>query len=104
MLLLPRRLTCGSLRSPRRLLRRGVRLAGGQALRGERDRLDDELVARAAAEVAGDCALDLLATGPRVALEQVERRHEHARRAVAALERVRLVKSLLQGVENPSPR
>src|SRR3954451_8209004 len=70
-----------------------------QSRPGEGDGVDHELVAGAAAEVAGDSPLDLVARGRGVALEQVERRHQHARRAVAALQRVRLVEGLLERVE-----
>src|SRR6185503_12790232 len=70
-----------------------------QPRRGEGDGVDDELVAGAAAEVAGDGTLDLVARRRGVALEQVQRGHQHARRAVAALQRVRLVEGLLEGVE-----
>ena len=68
----------------------------GQALGGERDRIDDLLVAGAAAQVAADRLADLLLGRPRVGVEQRLRRDQHARRAVAALQRVRLAEAVLQ--------
>src|SRR5439155_27060606 len=55
------------------------------------DRLDDVLVARAAAEVAIEPFADLGFGGVRVVLHQVDRAHHHARRAEAALQPMALV-------------
>src|SRR3954447_4071833 len=63
------------------------------------DRLDDVLVARAAADAAGDRRADLLLRRVRVLVQQPARGHQHARGAEAALERVLLVEALLHGVE-----
>src|SRR5215218_2568789 len=52
------------------------------------DGLHDRLVAGAAAEVAVDRPADVVVRGVGLASEQVERRHEHPRRAEAALEAV----------------
>src|ERR1700694_902586 len=62
-------------------------------------RLDDVDVAGAAAEVAGDRLANLELRRVPVLLEQRAGRHQHARRAVAALEAVLLPKALLHGVE-----
>src|SRR5687768_8528618 len=71
------------------------RRAGAHALAGRLDRLDDVLVAGAAAEVAADRPSDLLLRRRRVALQQ-RRPHQHHRRgAEAALEPVLLVERLL---------
>src|SRR3954467_13520619 len=63
------------------------------------DRLDDVLVARAAADAAGARRADLLLRRVRVLVQQPARGHQHARGAEAALERVLLVEALLHGVE-----
>ena len=55
------------------------------ALRRVEDRVDDRLVARAAADVARDRADDVLAARVRVLREQRLRGHDHAARAEAAL-------------------
>src|SRR5690242_3072753 len=60
------------------------------------DRVDDVPVARAAADVALEALADLLVARPRVRLEQRRRSDEHARRAVAALQRVVVAERLLQ--------
>ena len=59
--------------------------------RGPRNRVDDGLIARAAAHVPGDRLGDLLARRRRVAVEQRARRHQHPGRAVAALDGEALV-------------
>src|SRR5215471_20800750 len=63
------------------------------------DRLDDIHVARAPAEVARDPPADLVLAGLRVLLEEGVAGHEHARRAVAALEPVLGHKALLERME-----
>src|SRR2546426_11150070 len=63
------------------------------------DRLDDVLVAGAAAEVAVEPAADLLFGGGRVVLHQVDRAHHHARRAEAALQPVAVVEGHLHRVQ-----
>ena len=65
---------------------------------GRQHRLDDVLVAGAAAEVALETVAHLLLGGARVVLEQVDRGHDHARRAVAALQAVVLLERALHGV------
>src|SRR5438067_385974 len=59
-------------------------------------RVDDGLVAGAAAVVAGDVRADLLAIGLCAGAEQILSGHQHAGRAEAALQRVALVEGLLQ--------
>src|SRR5262249_18170731 len=68
-------------------------------LGGPFDRFHDIDVAGAAAEIAVERVLDLFRGRIRVVLEQVHRRHDHARRAVAALQAVLLAKSFLHRME-----
>ena len=68
-------------------------------LDGRADRRDDVLVAGAAAEIAGQALADLVVGRERVFPQQVGRRHQHAGRAEAALQRVMLAERLLQRVE-----
>src|SRR6266540_4212126 len=68
-------------------------------LGGPLDGLDDVVVAGAAAEVALQPVTDLGLRGPRVALEELGGRHDHARRAEAALKPVLLPEAFLDGVE-----
>ena len=75
----------------------GLRLL--QLLRRVLNRLDDLVVAGAAAEVAGDAPADLFFGRVGVLLEQVLGAHDHARRAIAALQAVLLPEALLQGME-----
>src|SRR5438093_1957769 len=63
------------------------------------DSLDDVVVARAAAEVAFQPVADLGLRRPRGALEELGGRHDHARRAEAALQAVLLPEAFLDGVE-----
>src|SRR5262249_14059423 len=63
------------------------------------DRLDDPLVARAAAEVAAQCVPDLLVARRAVAGEEIRRRQDHPRRAEAALEPVVLDERALDRVQ-----
>src|SRR5216683_32952 len=56
-------------------------------------------VTRAAAQVAGDRLADLLLARVLVALEQRRARHQHSRRAVAALQRVLLGEGFLHRME-----
>ena len=60
---------------------------------------DDVVVAGAAAEVALEPVADLLLGRVRVLLQQRDRRHDEARRAEAALQRVLLVERLLHRVQ-----
>src|SRR3954451_20940614 len=64
---------------------------------------DDVLVARAAADAARDRGPDLVVGGVGVLVEQRPDRQHHARRAEAALERMQLVETLLDGVQLPVP-
>ena len=68
------------------------------------DRFEDLVVARAAAQVAGERLLDLLAGRLREFLQQVGRRHQDAGRAVAALHRARVDEGLLEGMQALSAR
>src|SRR5215207_11259777 len=70
-------------------------------LSGPADCRDDVLVARAAADRARDRGADLLLGRVRVLVQQRARRHQHAGRAEAALERVQLMEALLDRVELP---
>src|SRR3954470_4310588 len=66
---------------------------------GVLDRVDDVLVAGAAAQIAGDAFANLLLGGGGVVGEKADRRHDHARRAVAALEAVLLPEAFLHRME-----
>src|SRR5512134_1548410 len=66
---------------------------------GIQDRIDDRLVAGAAADVAGDGLGHVLARRRRVAVEQRLGRHQHAGRAEAALGREVLHEGGLQGMQ-----
>src|SRR5215211_2562518 len=63
--------------------------------------LHDVLVARATAEVAFETLPDLLLRRVRLLLEEAYGGHDHARRAVAALQPVRLVEGLLHRMPEP---
>ena len=65
------------------------------------DRLDDVLVAGAAAQIARQAFADLVVGRERIFLDQIGRGHQHARRAEAALQGVMLVERLLQRVQLP---
>src|SRR5918997_1965193 len=85
----------GAWVTPYSLLRRRAALhLPGSLLHG----LDDVLVAGAAAEVALQVLPDLLLRGVRVLLEEADGGHDHARRAVTALQPVRLVEGPLHRV------
>src|SRR5256885_2401317 len=71
-------------------------LPGGAGLH---DRVDDVRVAGAAAQVAAQAFRDLRARRRRILREQVNRRHDHPRRAVAALQAMAVPEALLHGVE-----
>ena len=71
-----------------------MRHAGGQL-----DRSHDPAVSATAADVAAQGVGDVLVAGVGVALEQRQRRHDHAGRAIAALHGVGVQKGLLQGVQ-----
>src|SRR5260370_25984990 len=81
------------LARPRFLLAR-PRCSGGVL-----DGLDDVVVPRAPAEVAGDGPADVGFGGVRIRLQKRAARHHHAGGAVAALQTVLLVKALLDRVE-----
>src|SRR6266480_3439669 len=66
------------------------------ALGRELHRLDDLLVARAAAQVPADRVADLLLGRGRVRIQQALGRDEHSGGAVAALQTVRLAEAVLQ--------
>src|SRR5688500_13240334 len=59
------------------------------------DGLHDVLVARAAAQISFQAFPDLLLLRLRLLLQEADGGYDHARRAVAALQTVRLVESLL---------
>ncbi len=61
----------------------------------------DVVVAGAPAQVALQAETDLLLGGVRVLVQQVDRLHDHAGSAVAALEGVALAEGLLHGVQLP---
>src|SRR5215203_6119496 len=71
----------------------------GLVLGGPAGRRHDVLVARAAADAAGDRGADLMLGGVRILVEQGADGHLHARRAEPALQRVQLVETLLDGIE-----
>ena len=66
---------------------------------GRGDRLDDVVIAGAAAEIALQPLADLFLGGIRIALHQIDRAHDHARRAEAALQRMVLAKRRLHRVQ-----
>ena len=83
----------------RRLIRPRRPFAVHQRPRGG-DRLDDVVVAGAAAEIAFQALADLLlGQALRMRVHQVDRAHHHARRAEAALQRVMLAEHLLHRVQ-----
>src|SRR5688572_20393685 len=87
-----------------RILRAGLPATGpparrGHAPRGQLDRLVDLQVAGAAAEVARERALEPLARGLRLLVEERLRGEQEARRAVAALRGAGLDEGLLEGME-----
>src|SRR5947199_2421901 len=84
--------TPGSISDMCRPLRTGARHLRGRLLDG----VHDVLVARAAAEVALDALPDLVLGRVRVVTQEVGGGHDHARRAVATLQRVALVERRLQ--------
>ena len=71
---------------------------------GRRDRLDDVVVPRAAAEVPLEALADRGLVGRGAAVDEADRREHHPRRAVAALQRVVIVERLLYGMELAVPR
>src|SRR2546428_4422686 len=74
-------------------------LLGRHLLGGVLDGLDDIVVAGAAAEVALEPVPDLALRRARVALDELSGRHDHARRAEAALQSVLLPEAVLDRVE-----
>src|SRR5690606_37388963 len=89
------KLTSSGTRFGKRLIPRRAGHLVGRVL----DRLHDVLVASAAAEVALQPVANLLFGRIRVALEQVGRGHDHAGRAVAALQAVLLPEAFLDRVQ-----
>src|SRR5207248_5804201 len=86
---------------PRRGNPAGLRRGGSfrflrRALGGKLHRLDDLLVAGAAAQVPADRIADLRLGRIRIRVQQSLRGDEHSRRAVAALQAVRLAEAVLQ--------
>src|SRR5260370_27185796 len=77
----------------------GFLLLGAQLLGCVLDGLDDVHVPGAAAQVAADRFADLRLAGALVAREQRVPRHQHARRAVAALQPVLLPETFLHGMQ-----
>src|SRR5262249_15068131 len=67
----------------------------GHARRGQPDRVDDALVSGAAAQIGRDRLADLLLARRGMVPEQLVREHQHARRAEAALEPLRLAERFL---------
>src|SRR5215469_8694419 len=57
------------------------------------------LVSRASAEISFQAVPDLFGAGVRIALQDLRGRHDHARRAIAALQAVMLPESLLDGMQ-----
>src|SRR5580700_10729068 len=70
-----------------------------QTLGRELDRIDDLLVAGAAAEIAADRVADVFLRWRERMRQQSLRGDEHARRAEAALERMRLPETVLQNAQ-----
>src|SRR5215210_560009 len=66
---------------------------------GVLDRLEDPQIARAAAQVPGERLAQLLAVGTGMLAQVCVHRHEEARRAEAALERMGLVERALERVQ-----
>src|SRR5688572_21679796 len=66
---------------------------------GVLNRVDDVLITRAAAQIAGDTFADLALRRRRVVVQQRHCRHDHSRRAEAALKPVLLPEALLQGMQ-----
>src|SRR5262245_35831932 len=79
------------------------RARGAAPVGGEAHGLDDALVARAAAQVGGDGLADLRLGRGRVLGEQLVGDHQHAGRAEAALEPLRLAEGLLQRAQAVGP-
>ena len=63
------------------------------------DRVENLLIAGAAADIAAQPLLDFLTVGEWIGTQRCGRRHHHAGNAVAALAGARLVKGLLQDAE-----
>src|SRR5262249_21042642 len=81
-----------------RLLRR--RRAASHGAGAGRDRLDDVVIAGAAAQIAVELVADgLLVELVALAAHDVERRHDHAGGAEAALQPVILAEGFLHGME-----
>src|SRR5713101_10001004 len=77
-------------------------LARPHLLRGELHRLDNVLVAGAAAEIAGERAADLGLAGAGIVTKQLDRRQDHPRRAITALQPVLFPEAFLNRLE-PAP-
>src|ERR1700744_2878532 len=75
------------------------RIGLAQPVGGELDGLDDLAIARAAADIAGNRLDDIFARRLVVMTEQRMRGQDHARRAVAALQTMRLAEGVLHDAE-----
>src|SRR3979490_1845131 len=72
-------------------------------LGARRDRLDDVLVAGAAAEIAFELLADgVVAEVVALAVDDVDRGHDHARGAEAALQAVMFAASLMHWIKRPA--
>src|SRR6266851_8882865 len=80
------------------LLRASCASAGAQFLGGVLHRLDDVLVASASAEISLERVTDFRVGRIRVAAQQIGRGHDHAGRAVPALEAMLLPEAVLERV------
>src|SRR5487761_368453 len=93
-----------SLRSTDRPMR-GARAAfmtcasGAHGLGRHDDGLHDVLVTRAAAQVALQAGADLLVGGMRMVLDEIDRAHDHAGGAKAALQPVTRLEGSLHGMK-----
>src|SRR6266481_8846979 len=63
------------------------------------DSLENLKIARAPAQISGDRFADLIAAGVRIPIQQSLRRDQNCRRAIAALRRSEIGKSILQGMK-----
>src|SRR5688500_8623186 len=85
--------------------RRGSwRLAAPHPVAGSLHRLDDILIAGAAAEVGREYIQQLVVADVRIPLQRIRRQHQEARRAEAALQSVVIDEGLLQRVQRVTVR
>src|SRR5207248_7150303 len=87
---------CGG---PARRSRRRPRSPRARSSRHRLNRVDDVLVAGAAADVPFERVPDLVLARARILGQEADRGEHHPARAVAALERVVFVKALLERME-----